>query len=73
LKENCGDPGREMVLWLARHHAGMTLAQLGERSGATDYAAVAMALKRFELKMDNDAKLRTEMQEPERTMLNVKM
>jgi hypothetical protein len=46
---------------------------LGERSGAADYAAVAMALRRFELKMENDAKLRTEMQELEGILLNVKM
>ena len=73
FKERRGDPGREMVFWLARRHAGMTLGQLGERSGATDYAAVAMALRRFELKMKNDANLRTEMQELEGTMFNVKM
>jgi hypothetical protein len=32
-----------------------------------------MALRRLELKMENDAKLRTVMQELERTLLNVKM
>ena len=73
FKERHGDPGREMVIWLARRHTGMTLAQLGERASAADYAAVAMALKRFELKMKNDPKMRTEMQELERQMLNVKM
>ncbi len=73
FKERRGHPGREMVLWLARRHTGMTLAQLGERAGATDYAAIAMALKRFGSKMENDAKLRKEMQELERTMLNVNM
>jgi len=62
-----------MILWLARRHTGMTLAQLGERAGAADYAAVAMALRRFELKMETDAKLRREMQELEGNMLNVKM
>jgi len=68
-----GDPGREMVFWLARRHAGMTLAQLGERSGGADYAAVAMALRRFETKMKNDPTLRTAMQELERRMFHVKM
>jgi chromosomal replication initiation ATPase DnaA len=62
-----------MVFWLARRHAGMTLAQLGERSGGADYAAVAMALRRFETKMKNDPTLRTAMQELERRMFHVKM
>jgi hypothetical protein len=67
------NPGREMVYCLARRHAGVTLAQLGQRSGAADYAAVVMTLGRFELKMQKDAKLRTEMQKLEEHMLNVKM
>jgi REP element-mobilizing transposase RayT len=68
-----GHPGREMVFWLARRHAGMTLAQLGERSAAADYAAVAMALRRFEIKMKNDPSLRKAMQELEKRMFNVKI
>ena len=54
------DSGREMVFWLARRHTGMTLGQLGERAGATDYAAVAMALRRSERKMEGDGELRAE-------------
>ena len=73
FKNRHGDPGREMVLWLARRHTGMTLGQLGERAGAADYAAVAMALRRFEGKMKSDGKLTAQMQEMEGTMLNVKM
>ena len=46
---------------------------LGERAGGNDYAAVAMAQKRFESKMKNDAKLRNETRELERDMLYVKM
>jgi len=45
-----GDLGREMVWWLARRHAGMTLRQLGEKAGRTDYAPVGMELKRYEFK-----------------------
>jgi REP element-mobilizing transposase RayT len=73
FKERRGDPGREMVLWLARRHTGMTLGQLGERAGPTDYAAIAMALKRFELKMENDPKLRKTMRDLESLLCNVKM
>ena len=72
-KDLTGDPSREMVWWLARRHAGMTLAQLGAQAGPTDYAAVAMALKRFESKMEGNQKMKAEMQKLERRMLNVKM
>jgi len=61
-KNLTGDPSREMVWWLARRHAGMTLAQLGAQAGPTDYAAVAMALKRFESKMEGNQKMKAEMQ-----------
>jgi REP element-mobilizing transposase RayT len=71
FKSRHGDPGREMVLWLARRHAGMTLGQLGARAGGADYAAVAMALRRFESKMEKNGKLRAEMQELEEQMLGV--
>lgn len=67
-----GDPGREMVLWLARRTTGMTLAQLGKQTNA-DYAAVSIALKRFELKMADDRKLRTTMHELEHHLLNVEI
>jgi len=40
----------EMVWWLARRPAGMTLRVLGDKAGRTDYSAVGMALKRYELK-----------------------
>jgi hypothetical protein len=62
-----------MVYWLARRHAGMTPVQLGQRSGAADSAAVPLALRRFELKMEKNAKLRIKIQELEEQMLNVKM
>jgi chromosomal replication initiation ATPase DnaA len=62
-----------MVWWLARRHAGMTLAELGQRAGGTDYAAVAMALKRFEARLETDAVLRQEAETLERHLFNVKM
>ncbi len=72
-KERRGDPSREMVWWLARRHTGMTLRQLGARAGRVDYAAVAMALRRFEAKVKEDATLRSEMETLERKMFNVKI
>ncbi len=51
----------------------MTLGQLGEQAAPTDYAAIAMALKRFELKMENVPNLRKTMQNLEGLMCKVKM
>ena len=73
FRDRRGDSGREMVWWLARRHAGMTLRELGEKAGRTDYAAVGMALKRYELKMKKDPALRTETQMLERALLNVEI
>jgi REP element-mobilizing transposase RayT len=68
-----GDPGREMVWWLARRHSGLTLRELGQKAGAADYAAVGMALSRFESKLRNNGKLRREMTLIERSLLNVEI
>ena len=73
FRDRRGDSGREMVWWLARRHAGMTLRELGEKAGRADYAAVGMALKRYELKMKKDPALRTETQMLERALLNVEI
>ena len=45
----------------------------GEKAGRADYAAVGMALKRYELKMKKDPALRTETQMLERALLNVEI
>jgi len=58
-----------MVWWLTRRHAGVTLRQIGERSGGSDYAAVSVVLKRFEKKPASDAALRSAMKKLEETML----
>jgi hypothetical protein len=66
-----GDPGRELVWWLARKHCGMTLGELGKRAGGVDYAAVGMALSRFESKMSASSELRREAALIEQQMLYV--
>ena len=55
-----GDPGRDMVWWLARRHSGLTVRELGEKSGAADYAAVGMALSPYESKLRSNDDLRSE-------------
>jgi len=71
FRDRRGDSGREMVWWLARRHAGMTLRELGEKAGRADYAAVTLALKRYELKMKEDPAIRSEGQKLERALLKV--
>jgi chromosomal replication initiation ATPase DnaA len=68
-----GDSGRELVWWLARRHCGLTLAELGKRAGGADYAAVGMALRRFEAKMRGDSALRRDAALIEKRLLYVEM
>ena len=58
FQERHGDWGREMVLHLGRRECGLTLKELGTAVGGTDYAAVSVAIKRFEQRLARDDKLR---------------
>jgi hypothetical protein len=53
-----GDPGLAMALYLGRRRTGLTLRTLGEAAGGIDYAAVCMAIKRFEQRLAKDKSLR---------------
>jgi REP element-mobilizing transposase RayT len=56
---NCrGDWARPLVLWAARRYGGMTLAEIGKAVGGMDYAAVSMAIKRFEQRAAADPQIR---------------
>jgi hypothetical protein len=66
-----GDPGRDMVWWLARRHSGLTVRELGEKSGAADCAAVGIALSPYESKLRSNDDLRSETTLIERNLLNV--
>jgi hypothetical protein len=52
-----GDWGRALVMWAARHYCGLTLREIGARFDGLDYAAVSMALKRFEAKVAHNRQL----------------
>jgi len=67
-----GDWGRPLVLSLARRFCGLTLRELGEQIGGTDYAAVSAMLKRFDLRLQQDRKLRRLRDQASR-MLNVEI
>jgi putative transposase len=53
-----GSFGKPLLLWLARRYGGMTLREAGAAAGGMDYTAVAMSIKRLELRARGDAKLR---------------
>jgi REP element-mobilizing transposase RayT len=71
IRQRKGDSGREMAWWLARRHCGLTLGELGKATGGEDYAAVGMALRRFEGKLRRNATLRRDVRLIEKQMLNV--
>jgi len=54
FQDRHGDRGREMVMHLARHAGGLTLAEVGRRSGLNSDAAVAMALRRYACRLAQD-------------------
>ena len=65
-----GDWGKWLVLRLARPYSGITLSELGEEAGGSDYAAVSVGLRRFEKRSKTDRALRRAC-EKAKQMLNV--
>lgn len=57
-----GDWAKPLLLWALRRYSGMTLSEIGLAVGGMDYAAVAMAIKRFEKKAENEPHLRKQME-----------
>ncbi len=56
--ERHGDARKWLVLRLARRYTGMTLAELGKKADAKDYAAIGMGLRRLDAKLPHTADLR---------------
>jgi REP element-mobilizing transposase RayT len=63
FRDRHGDVWRDVVLWSARRHGGLTLEEIGERAGEVDYSAVSVAIKRLELRATKDRALRKVMKE----------
>ena len=57
-RDQYGDWGRELALYLGRKQAALSLRELGEAAGGVDYAAVSVAIKRFERRLTRDKTLR---------------
>jgi REP element-mobilizing transposase RayT len=58
-----GDSGLAMALYVARLCTGQTLRELGEAVGGMDYAAVAAAVRRYEVKLGKDGTLKSQTEE----------
>jgi len=57
LKRRRGHPARSLAIVLSRRHTALTLREIGERCGGSDYAAVAQARHRMETKLRDNAHL----------------
>ena len=73
FRDRYGDWGRDMVLYLARCHCGMKLAELGKAGGGLDYATVSAAVKRFSQRLATDRSLAGIANRAEAEMSNAKM
>jgi len=52
-----GDRRGAMVLYLARMHSGLTLAQIGEKAGGMGYKTVDTRIRRFKVQLEKDRDL----------------
>ena len=62
FRDRYGDSGRDLTLWAGRRYGGLTLAELGRAADEMDYSAVAMAIRRLEIRARRDKLLRSAMQ-----------
>jgi hypothetical protein len=49
-----GDWSRDLVLYLAHQHSGLSLKELGQGAGGMDYGAVREAIRRFRKRVISD-------------------
>jgi REP-associated tyrosine transposase len=49
-----GDWSRDLVLYLAQQHSGLSLKELGREAGGMDYGAVSEAIRRFRKRVSMD-------------------
>jgi hypothetical protein len=58
FRDRHGDWGRDLVLWCARRHTGLTLTELGEKVGGLDYTGVSRSITRLENRARTNGNLR---------------
>ncbi len=57
-----GDWGKWMLLFIGHRYCGMTQAELGQRIGGMDYAAVSAGVRRLERRIKEDKTLKRQLQ-----------
>jgi len=72
FRDQHGDWGRDMVLWLGRKLCGAKLRELAELAGVTTEATVTVAVKRLEERMRREVELREKIKVAQVELLNVK-
>lgn len=70
FRDRQGDRSRDVVLWLARRHAGLKLAELGALAGGLDYRSVGSALRYLEEAQKQNPQLRRFVSQVERRIKN---
>jgi hypothetical protein len=58
FRDRHGDWGRDLALYLARRHGGLSLPVLADCSGASSYDAVSKALHRMAVRLKEDEQMR---------------
>jgi REP element-mobilizing transposase RayT len=71
FRDQHGDWGRDMVLWLGRKVCGAKLRALAELAGVTAEATVTVAVKRLDERLRREAGLRKMMETARTELLNV--
>ncbi len=71
FRDRHGDWGRDVALWLGRHHCGLTQVELGKAAGGIAYPAVGQAVRRIGRKRQTDRKLARLIARLERNLLLV--
>ena len=72
FRDQHGDWGRDMVLWLGRKLCGAKLRELAKLAGVTTEATVTLAVKRLDDRMRREAELREKVKVAQAKLLNVK-
>jgi REP element-mobilizing transposase RayT len=57
FRDRHGDWGRDVALWLGRHHCGLTQAELGAAAGGISYPAVGHAVRQIDRRRQTDRHL----------------
>jgi hypothetical protein len=57
FRDRHGDWGRDLVLYLARRHGGLSLVVLAGHSGASSYGAVSKAVRRMTTRLKEDEQM----------------